>query len=135
MNARGVAEGQATADEPVIVLRAADDELAHVLLEAQKLLLVHPIAAQSAFAALIAEGRAFAETPEGADWKVRLENSELVARVATLWENVTFNVLEEEGTLLPTRLLDVIVMAAGIAPLDGFLARLLRKDDSGQDAT
>jgi|SRR5579859_4703980 len=119
--------------EPVVVLRDCDEELTHVLRQAQRVLLVHPLAAQAAFAALMAEGRAFAQTAEGAAWKARLERSELVERVAVLWDNVTWNLLEESPETLPSRLLDVVVMAAGIAPLDGLLARLFRVDGEGAD--
>jgi len=132
--ARHAASDEAHADDgPVVVLRDRDDELANVLREAQRLLLLHPIAAQAAFGALMAEGRAFAETPEGALWKARLKDSETVERVATLWENVTLNLLEESAGILPSRLLDVLVMAADIAPLDRFLSRLFPVGDAGSE--
>jgi hypothetical protein len=132
--ARHAVSDEAHADDgPVVVLRDRDDELAHVLREAQRLLLLHPIAAQAAFGALMAEGRAFAQTPEGALWKARLEGSETVERVATLWENVTLNLLEESAGIVPSRLLDVVVMAAGIAPLDRFLSRLFPVEDAGSE--
>src|SRR5580693_1180923 len=47
---------------------AEDGALGEILRRAQLLLLKHPVAAQAAFAALIAEGRRFAATPEGAEW-------------------------------------------------------------------
>src|SRR5580704_13030669 len=42
---------------------APDGELGAILRRAQLLLLKHPVAAQAAYAALIAEGRRFAATP------------------------------------------------------------------------
>ncbi|HEY3817647.1 MAG TPA: hypothetical protein VGL81_10770 [Polyangiaceae bacterium] len=117
-------------DVPVVVLEDPDDELLRVLREAQRLLFVHPIAAQAAFSAFVAEGRAFAKTPDGARWKARLEGSALMRRVATLWDTASLNLLEERPAgLLPSRLLDVVVMAAGRTPLDALLARLVDHGD------
>ena len=45
---------------------ALDDALLQLMRRAAAVVLKHPVAAQAAFAALVAEGRAFAKTEEGA---------------------------------------------------------------------
>src|SRR5580692_407187 len=59
---------------------APDTELSAILRRAQLVLLKHPVAAQAAYAALIAEGRRFAATPEGAEWAAALAGSEELRR-------------------------------------------------------
>jgi hypothetical protein len=117
---------------PRIVLPAddADDTLARLLREAQFLLLKHPAAAQAAFAALVAEGRRFAATPEGRRWHERLAGSPFVRRGRVLWESSVLGMLEETPVgLLPTALLDAIVGATGREDLQRFVARLWPADD------
>src|SRR5687767_10038398 len=78
-----------------LLFKEPDDELSRVLYELQLLVIKHPISAQAAFRALIAEGRRFAETEEGATWKSRLAGSELMLRSRSVWEVATQNMLEE----------------------------------------
>jgi hypothetical protein len=113
---------------PRIVLPAGepgDEALVALLREAQFLLLKHPIAAQAAFAALVAEGRRFAATPEGRAWHERLARAPLVRRGRVLWESSVLGLLEETPAgLLPTALLDAVVGAAARDDLPALLARL-----------
>lgn len=102
-----------------------DDELAGILRRAQLLLLKHPIAAQAAFAGLIAEGRRFAATPEGAEWSAALAGSELVHQGRRVWDAVSLNMLEDNpGTIIPSTYLEALLRAARAADLEGLLARL-----------
>jgi hypothetical protein len=91
-----------------------DDPLLRVLEQASLILLQHPVAAQAAFAALVAEGRRFAQTAEGRRWKAALARSELVRRGGALWEFSVLNTLEDGGaSTLPSTIFDAIVQAAG----------------------
>jgi hypothetical protein len=73
----------------------------------------HPIAAQAAYRALVREGRAFAQTDDGRRIQHRLAGSELVARLRTAWELVTFGMLREESPpgALPSVLIEALVQA------------------------
>jgi len=93
---------------------AREDPLLRVLEQASLTLLQHPLAAQAAFSALLAEGRRFAQTPEGKRWEAVLRRSELVRRGGALWEFSVLNTLEDGGaSTLPSALFDAIVQAAG----------------------
>lgn len=119
-------------EAPLFELRA-DDALLAPLRQAQRLMLEHPAAAQRLFSALVAEGRRYAETPEGAALARRLEGSELIRRGRVVWEVGTLNLLEESSpSALPTRLLDLFARATAVEALEPFLARLfgLSEDDA-----
>jgi hypothetical protein len=119
--------------EPPLFELHADDALLAPLRRAQRLLLEHPAAAQRLFSALVAEGRQYAHTPEGAALAARLEGSELIRRGRIVWDVATLNVLEESPrALLPTRLMDAFVQATAVEALEPFLARLfgLTDDDA-----
>jgi hypothetical protein len=106
---------------------AENAEAVALLQLVQRAVFEHPIAAQAAFAALVAEGRAFAKTAEGAAWQERLLGSALLEKAEALWEGVTLNVLEENAdTLVPSRILDVLVKLLHEHALDTVLAKLHR---------
>lgn len=110
---------------PTLRLRPDDGELLSVLREAQFLLLKHPVAAQAAFAAFVAEGRRFACTDDGRRWQERLRGSDLVRKGRVVWEVVTLKMLEESPTdVLPTAYLEAMVRATSTAELEPLLARL-----------
>src|SRR4051812_8069433 len=69
------------------------DETIRRLRTAQAILIKYPVAAQSAFAALVREGRRFATTEAGAEWKRRLASSPLIAKVCTMFEGVAAGVV------------------------------------------
>ena len=107
---------------PRLTLGLPDDPLRHILHAASLALLKHPVAAQAAFAAFVAEGRRFAETAEGRRWKAALVDSDLVRRGTALWEGSVLNTLEDNSdALLPSTILDAIVQAAGRRDLLAFL--------------
>jgi len=126
------------ADEGEVPLFALEegDALQGPLRLAQRLLLEHPEAAQRLFSALVAEGRRYAETPEGAALAQRLEGSALIRRGRVVWEVTTLNLLEESApSALPTRLLDLFAHATAIEALEPFLARLYGLNGDGPAPT
>ncbi|WP_437968046.1 hypothetical protein WMF04_01535 [Sorangium sp. So ce260] len=99
--------------------------VAELLRRAQLLVLKHPVAAQAAFAALIAEGRRFAETPEGAAWAAALAGSDLVRRGRQVWDAVGMNMLEDDpDAILPSAYLEALLRAARSPDLEATLRGL-----------
>ncbi|AUX28302.1 uncharacterized protein SOCE836_003720 [Sorangium cellulosum] len=88
-------------------------------------MLKHPVAAQAAFAALIAEGRRFAATPEGAEWAAALAGSDLVRRGRQVWDAVGMNMLEDDpDAILPSAYLEALLRAARSPDLEAALRGL-----------
>ena len=80
-----------------------DKRLSELLLALSDVLLRHPIAVQAAFASLAAEGRRFAETPEGGRCKEDLAASELFDRVRLVWRSLGMHAFVEQPTeILPS---------------------------------
>jgi hypothetical protein len=79
----------------------------------QRAVVKHPIATQAAYSALIREGRAFGETEEGRALREQLQRSELVDRLRTVWDVVTFGMLAEvPGQVIPSVLIEAVARAA-----------------------
>lgn len=117
---------------PRLALRAPDDEEIRILRSAQLLLLKHPVAAQAAFSALVAEGRRFAETPEGRAWSRRLARSSLLHRARLVFEITTLWMLEEEPPdVFPSAYLDALFLAGSNRELEPLLDRLFREGALG----
>lgn len=111
------------------------DELLRALQEGQLLLLKYPATAQAGFRALVAEGRAFAKTPIGRRWRSRLARSELVRRGRILWEGSLLNMLEETSdSVIPSALLEAIIVATASGELSALLSRLLQTENDNADA-
>ena len=89
----------------------SDDEVIKRLQAVQLLLLKYPIAGQALYAALIREGRAYAQTDKGAKLKRQLENSPTVAKARTLFEGVTGGMLAETNSDLPSTFVEGFVEA------------------------
>lgn len=69
----------------------------------------HPVAVQSAFAFLTAEGARFAKTSAGAELLASLERSALVAQSRILWEGGTMGALRgASAEPLPESLIDTL---------------------------
>lgn len=115
-------------DDDVPEFEARDEDgLFAALRQAQRLIVRYPVAAQSAFAAVVAEGRAFAATPEGAALRERLAGSDLVRRGRVVWEVGTLNVLEEQPTtMMPSKVMEALAKAATVPDLEPMLTRLFR---------
>jgi hypothetical protein len=110
-------------------------EIVELLRRAQLLLLRHPVAAQAAFVALMAEGRRFAATPEGASWKEALASSELLRQGRRVWDAVSLNMLEEDATtVIPSAYLEALLRAAKSADVDALLQALHDAAKGGQRA-
>lgn len=89
------------------------DEVTALLHRARRLLLQHPIAAQAAFCALVAEGRRFAATPEGRQWAAALATSPLIRHASELWGALGLDMLEEDpDTVVPSAWLEALVRGA-----------------------
>lgn len=111
---------------PRIALREPDGDPVAVLRCLQHVLLRHPVAAQAAFAALVAEGRRFAGTPAGADWQRRLTGSALLRRLRAPWDAATLWMLED-GTpdVLPSAYVDALCSVAQSDVLEETVQRLM----------
>jgi hypothetical protein len=82
--------------------------LEHELGRLRAAVLKHPVAAQALYGGLIAEGRAWAETPDGAACAERLRRSPALARAWAGFEGATGRALDEGGAV-PTRWLDLLL--------------------------
>ena len=92
---------------------------------AQRALVSHPVATQSAFVALAREGRAFATTEEGRDWARALRHAPAVQRLRTLWEAANFTLTADEAKApLPSAMIELFVRAAASGEVDDLAARL-----------
>ena len=97
-------------------------DLVHQL---QRALLMHPVASQAAFTALVAEGRRFADTEEGRHWRDRLVTSALLREVRLVFDLSTLGLLEEgAGAALPSNYLDALFMIASSGDTDLILNRV-----------
>lgn len=104
---------------------APDDPLYTLFRRLQLLLLLHPIAAQSAFAALLAEGREFAKIPDGQRWAAGLSASETFRRAGQLWEALGLGILEDDpNTVLPSTYLEALMRALNSPELAALAKRL-----------
>ncbi len=117
---------------PRVVLHQPDDGLVEVLREARYAVLRHPVACQAAFSALVAEGRRFAETPEGRAWRRRLAGSPLLRDLRVAWDMTTAELLQESPpTVLPTTFVDALLQFAAHPHAEALLARFQQQDGGG----
>jgi len=107
---------------------ADEEELVELLSAVQRAVWRHPIAVQAAFAALVREGKRFAETPEGAELLAALSRSPTLARARNVWEVVTLSAFEAEPEgALPSVFLDTLVRGLKVRALEPLLARLFER--------
>ena len=115
-------------DAPRLTPAATEGVLERFFSQLSVVALRHPIAAQAAFAALVAEGRRFSQTDEGRRWRDALASSELVRRGRALWEGSVLNLLvDDPDTALPSALADAIARAASRDELGSLLQDVLGK--------
>ena len=120
---------QATDRLPRLVLRD-DDVLARRLREGQRLLESSPELARAIVQACVAEGRRFAETPEGARWKETLSRSELMQRGRLIWQAYGLDALADgEPELVSSDWLDSLMAQFVSADLKVLLAALTEAGD------
>jgi hypothetical protein len=113
---------------PRVVLREREDEDVRVLRSLQALMLAHPVAAQALFSALVAEGRAFADSAVGREWMERLSRSSLLHRVRLVFEIGTLWMLDDEPSgPLPSAYLDAVFMSASGERMESVMNRLFRE--------
>ena len=105
---------------------AADaDPIARLVERAHRLLIKHPVAAQAAYRALVAEGARFAGTDEGKTWLARVEHSEQLRRLRPLWEAATLNLLDARSpSALPGQFIELVAHAIGQANIERRLGAL-----------
>lgn len=117
---------EAVIDEALPVLDLVPvDETVELVRAVQKFVLTHPAAAKTIFAGLIAEGRAFAQTPAGIVARQELEYSDLVHKARLLLDLPGLSMLEpDDGAVLPSTLVDTVFMMAANSEDDGFLSAL-----------
>lgn len=112
---------------PRFALRPVDGDPVTVLRRLQGVFLAHPIAAQAAFAALVAEGRRFATTAAGRRWQDRLARSPLLRRARAPWDAATLWMLAEDPPdVLPSAYVDALCSVAQSRDLEPLIDRLLR---------
>ena len=110
------------------------DETARLLRTLQAAVLKHPAAAQAAFRALVAEGEAFARTPEGQSWKQKLQNSDLLHRARLILDLPGIAMLEAGSPgVHPSTYIDTIFMLASSRNPDEVLNHLFRWDPVRDD--
>ena len=120
---------EATDYLPRLVLRD-DDVLARRLREGQRLLESSPELARAIVQACVAEGRRFAETPEGARWKETLSRSELMQRGRLIWQAYGLDALADgEPELVSSDWLDSLMAQFVSADLKVLLAALTEAGD------
>ena len=85
----------------------------------------HPVAFRSAFVALVAEGRRFAETAEGAVWADWIRGSPLLPDVKLMLKMVSLSMLDEnDPEALPSTYLDALFRVITEDETDAVLNRL-----------
>jgi hypothetical protein len=103
-------------------------ELTRVLRRVNEALFRYPLAAQAAFSSLVAEGRRYARTPEGAVWRDRLLAARETANAQLLWEILSSRTfMADSSGVLPDTLVDSLSRAIRLRGLEPLLARILRK--------
>jgi hypothetical protein len=113
---------------PTLELQNFDEATLRVLHSLQRIILKHPLASQSAFSALIAEGKMFEKTLEGRELKARLEGSSMVRELRYIFDLSTFSLLEHEPLdILPSAYLDTLFMLARSDRSDELLDCLFRQ--------
>lgn len=105
-----------------------DLELSRVLGAIHRVLFRYPLATQAAFTALVAEGRRYAKTPEGASWQKRLLAARETGSAQLLWELLSSRTFTERADgALPSTLLEALSRAIRVKALEPLLARALER--------
>ena len=102
--------------------------LVAALSRVQRAIFKYPMATQAIFSALVAEGRRFAKTPEGAEWRERLRRAEQSDRARMLWEVLSLSAYTEQADgALPSLLLENLARAIKTRHLEGLLSKVFEK--------
>jgi len=89
----------------------------------------YPMATQAMFSALVAEGRQYATTEEGAEWRKRLGYAKATGRARMLWETLSLGTFSERSEEpLPSVLGEALLRTLRRTHLEPLLAKLFTKD-------
>ncbi len=106
--------------------------LEELLLGIHRWLLEHPVAAKAAFRALVREGRAFADTEEGAALEQRLLRSSKMQSASLLFRSLSMGLLNDDSDgLLPSAYVDNVLRLIQSDRVELVLARLGRRPRGG----
>lgn len=112
------------------------DQTAALLRSLSMGLLRYPAATQAVFQALVAEGRAYAETPTGAQLRASLLDAPSFRQLRRVYESLTWHMLEEGGGALPSAYFDALTQVVRLDHLEPYLAGLAgqtaREEDGGR---
>jgi hypothetical protein len=101
------------------------DALAAILVQARRWVVQYPVLAQAVYAALVAEGRRYGRTREGARWAQALNRSQTVRSSRPLFEAVTTNMSEDaQNPVLPNTLLQAVRELGSTTQLESWLSHL-----------
>lgn len=105
------------------------ENLEQLLTDVHRILLAHPVATRRAFAALVAEGRTYAATPEGQKLHHRLLHSARVQQASRLFRALSMGMLNAEKTTtrLPSSYLDNLLRVVNSKKLESMVGNLLQK--------
>jgi hypothetical protein len=104
-------------------------EVDQTLRAIQELLMRFPMATQAAFSALVAEGRAYAQTEEGAELLQQLTHSKRANRARVVWEILTLSGITDQRTqAVPSLFLDKIARTLVVERLEPLLSRLFDRN-------
>ena len=118
------------AREPDSASEPVDREVAHLLARFERLLAKYPVAAQAAFSALVAEGRAFARTEDGARYDAALRASRALSKPWLIFERVSSRMLlDREGLVLPSAYIDAFFQGAELRSLAPLFARMFGREE------
>ena len=105
-----------------------NDLLLRLLRDGQHLLLYNPRTAQSILQALVAEGRHFAQTPDGRLWQQKIAESDIIKKGRLIWQAFGLdNLLKDEPDIIPSEWLEHISKALDNTDLETMLSQLIRE--------
>jgi hypothetical protein len=104
------------------------DELAGLVADTHRMLLAHPAAARQVFAALVAEGRRYAETSAGRELQQQLVGSARAQHAARLFRALNMGMLDDDReTRLPSTYLDNLLRIVDEGRVEELTADLLTR--------
>ena len=118
-------------DVPELTIGDSEAATLSLLRTLQRAALLHAEAARGLFNTFVAEGRAFAQTTEGARFRQQLVESRLVERATLVWQGATLWVTEDPNpSAVPSALVDAIAATAASPRRDPLLDELFRRAES-----
>jgi hypothetical protein len=105
-----------------------DEEVVAALRALERTIFKYPMAIQAAFSALAAEGRRYAKTEEGAEWRSKLAGAYSMGRARMVWEVLSLSAFTEEHTAaLPSVFVENLVRTLRTQRLEPLLSRIFEK--------